>query len=148
MNEKINLAELLKGCEGETIYSMIHGDVTIDCMLTDDQYKIQVKTSHDIEWFSGFGELLNGRGECVLFPSKDQRDWKKWKAEREAKMEHQFKPFEKVLVRDGDMDLWTCNLFSCIMDYTTHKFCCINVVWKQCIPYEGNEHLLGTTDNV
>ena len=61
--------------------------------------------------------------------------------------EYQFKPFEKVLVRDSYDDMWRASFFSHIKEddgrYVTTCF-----TWKFCIPYEGNEHLLGTTNNV
>lgn len=56
---------------------------------------------------------------------------------------HQLKPFDKVLVRDDDDKEWQCNMFSYI--YEDGDYGCFNSWWKQCIPYEGNEHLLGTT---
>lgn len=58
---------------------------------------------------------------------------------------HQFKPFEKVLVRDRDTNEWECNLFSRIDEEGLYY--CVSSWWMQCIPYEGNEHLLGTTNN-
>lgn len=56
------------------------------------------------------------------------------------------KPFDKVLVRDSESSEWRANLFS-------HKnidepYYCVYASWNYCIPYEGNEHLLGTTENV
>lgn len=55
--------------------------------------------------------------------------------------EPQFKPFDRVLVRDSDNDAWSCALFSHKSDvgYNASAF-----YWNQCIPYEGNEHLVGT----
>ena len=75
---------------------------------------------------------------------------KAWDAEKkevaDIKKELQFKPFEKVLVRDSYDDMWRASFFSHIKEddgrYVTTCF-----TWKFCIPYEGNEHLLGTTDN-
>jgi len=62
--------------------------------------------------------------------------------------EHQFKPFERVLTRDGDDEKWTCNLFSHYDENDRYcPFVCVWNCWQQCIPYEGNEHLLGTTDS-
>lgn len=64
----------------------------------------------------------------------------------EQKQEYEFKPFDKVLVKDHDEDSeWRCGLFS-------HKnedglYICVGSIYEQCIPYEGNEHLLGTSDN-
>ena len=56
------------------------------------------------------------------------------------------KPFDQVLVRDSESSEWRANLFS-------HKnidepYYCVYASWNYCIPYEGNEHLLGTTENV
>lgn len=56
------------------------------------------------------------------------------------------KPFDKVLVRDSKSSKWRANLFS-------HKnidepYYCVYASWNYCIPYEGNEHLLGTTENM
>lgn len=56
---------------------------------------------------------------------------------------HEFQPKEWVLVRDDDDEEWTLNIFS-------HKskdyFHCVSSMWEQCLPYEGNEALLGKTD--
>lgn len=61
--------------------------------------------------------------------------------------EYQFKPFEKVLVRDSYEDKWRASFFSHIREGYA-KYVTTGLVWKFCIPYEGNEHLLGTTNNV
>ena len=56
------------------------------------------------------------------------------------------KPFDKVLVRDTDTQEWTISFFSHCNGLETYKYSCINNTgYAQCIPYEGNEHLLGTT---
>lgn len=57
---------------------------------------------------------------------------------------HQFKPFDKVLVRDNEECDWVCNIFS-HMD-SDNEYVCLYMRWPLCIPYKGNEHLLGTTD--
>lgn len=55
------------------------------------------------------------------------------------------KPFDKVLVRDSESDKWRANLFSYVdKDKCYH---CVYANWLHCIPYDGNEHLLGTTNN-
>ena len=59
-------------------------------------------------------------------------------------MNHKFKPFDRVLVRDGDDDVWRIQLYS----HPYENFhACLNGVHWQCISYEGNENLLGTTDS-
>lgn len=71
---------------------------------------------------------------------------KAWDAEKKQivnlKPKCEFKPFDKVLVRDSKASKWRANLFS-------HKnigepYYCVYASWNYCIPYEGNEHLLGT----
>ena len=50
------------------------------------------------------------------------------------------KPFDKVLVRDYNSECWTINFYSHKED---NLFITSGQFWKQCIPYEGNEHLCG-----
>ena len=75
---------------------------------------------------------------------------KAWDAEKkmivDLKPKWTLKPFDKVLVRNSKASKWRANLFS-------HKnidepYYCVYSSWNYCIPYEGNEHLLGTTKNV
>ena len=59
----------------------------------------------------------------------------------------QFKPFDKVLCRDSNTDVWKANLFSHEKQGMGYPYyVCGGSSYTQCIPYEGNEHLLGTTD--
>jgi len=57
--------------------------------------------------------------------------------------EHKFKPFDRVLVRDANDDVWRCQFYSHRHGYL---YVCLNGVHTQCIPFAGNEVLLGTTD--
>ena len=78
------------------------------------------------------------------------KEGKYWDTEKKQVMdlkEHQFKPFEKVLVRDSYEDEWRASFFSNIREGYA-KYVTTGLVWKFCIPYKGNEHLLGTTNNV
>lgn len=59
-----------------------------------------------------------------------------------------FQPFQKVLVKDceeGMFGVWHCDLFS----HTSKegKYFTISGAWDECIPFEGNEHLIGTKDD-
>ena len=59
--------------------------------------------------------------------------------------EPQFKPFDKVLVRQSDKDDWRVAFYSHFnAKENLHVTAWLN--WYQCIPYEGNEHLVGTTN--
>lgn len=64
-----------------------------------------------------------------------------------VKQECTFEPFDKVLVRDYDTTKWKSDLFSYLDETRALKYVCVGNNWKQCIPYEGNEHLLGTSIN-
>ena len=58
------------------------------------------------------------------------------------------KPFDKVLVRT-DNSFWRIGFFEKIEKKNKrYPFVCMgHNKYSQCIPYEGNEHLLGTTDD-
>lgn len=70
----------------------------------------------------------------------------------EEKPKYDFKPFDKVLVRDEDDKEWHISLFAREIvddsDGLPYKYECSNgALWNCCIPFEGNEHLLGTAEN-
>ena len=63
------------------------------------------------------------------------------------KTEYEFKPFDKVLMRDEDTGSWRPFFFSHYTKDNNYKFQSIEGYrYAQCIPYEGNEHLCGTTN--
>lgn len=64
----------------------------------------------------------------------------------EPKKEYQFKPFDKVLGRDEDNELWRPAFFSHYNEKDYYSYKCIRDMFTQCIPYEGNEHLVGTSN--
>lgn len=79
------------------------------------------------------------------------KEGKAWDAEKkqivDIKKEHQFKPFEKVLVRDSYNDMWRASFFSHIKE-DDGRYVTTCLTWKFCIPYIGNESLVGTTKDV
>lgn len=58
----------------------------------------------------------------------------------------ELKPFDKVLVRDNKDQKWKASFFG--YKDENHFMCENGCAWFHCIPYEGNEHLLGTTKDV
>ena len=88
MNEKIDLTKILRNCpKGTRFYSSIFGEETY--LFGIDHYE---GNPRPIAIYGELGEVkkfylsskghpfANGCGECVLFPSKDQRDWSKFAA--------------------------------------------------------------------
>ena len=154
MNEKIDLTEILKDCpKGTKLYSNIYGVVKFDEIDEFDKtYPISFKVTAD-----SFSTVTSdGRrfgdfdGECTLFPSKEQRDWSKFKApwyKKEKFYPKNLKPFDRVLGRDCDNHIWKCDLFSHItgQDYFPYK--CVGKSYKYCIPCnDDTKHLVGTKD--
>lgn len=75
---------------------------------------------------------------------------KAWDAEKkqivDLKSKWTPKPFDKVLVRANGYDPWQVSLFG-YKDGNCY-YCCCGFGWSQCIPYIGNESLLGTTKDM
>ena len=59
---------------------------------------------------------------------------------------HEFKPFDKVLVRSNEKEEWRADIFSHVSK--NGKFSCVGYDWNQCLPYnEQTAYLLGTTND-
>lgn len=59
---------------------------------------------------------------------------------------HEFKPKEWVLVRDFDEQKWKLDIFSHYIEGNMYPYRCVSHNYVQCLPYAGNESLLGTAD--
>lgn len=59
-----------------------------------------------------------------------------------------FNAFDKVLVRSGSEALWRPSFYGCRnIGGEKNPYVCMNGSrWEQCIPYRGNESLIGTSD--
>ena len=86
METRINIAKILKDkSRGTKLYSIVHGECTFEAM-TDEIFKINFCNSKFGLAQSGectlikFGNMYDN-GECIIFPSKNMRDWGKfaWK---------------------------------------------------------------------
>lgn len=161
MNENLNLVEILKDCpEGTKLYSPVYGDVELvkviqveDEILSsieDDIYPIKIKLNNNsLDNFTKDGRIFaDYNGECMLFPSKDQRDWSKFKPTMPKFNPKTLKPFDKVLARFSHDAIWKCTLFSHEnKEECTYKYVTMNYDHRYCIPYnEDTKHLVGTTE--
>ena len=153
MNENLNLVEILKDCpEGTKLYSPLFGDVEFIQCNHQSNYPILVKNKNGgINGVTSQGKAYaNFDGECVLFPSKDQRDWSKFEIGTNVDSPKfnpkTFKPFDKVLSRNPYNKIWSPNLFSYFGIDGVHcvsSYCDCYLV----VPYnEDTEYLVGTTD--
>lgn len=154
MNENLNLCEILKDCPtGTKLWSSVWGDVFLMQINDIDAFPIVLSAV-------GFANITlhsNGKmydikeAECVLFPSKYQRDWSKFKVPVKRFNPKEFKPFDKVLTRDGNEFEWTPNFFGKLAKNQFDRYLACDIInrqyWRMCIPYNSETHnLLGTID--
>ena len=160
-NDSLDLTKILKNCPaGHKFYSPIYGDVEFLMLLDSGKIRFQCYDSgvcyNLVVQTDG---KLHDNGECLVFPSREQRDWCKFEApwynpdaqseqkvEDWAKIERfdvsTLKPFDKVLVRDGRASNWKCKFFSHITKSRATLFVCTDSIWSRCIPYnEDTKHL-------
>ena len=153
MNENVDLTKILKDCpNGFELYSTLCGTVLFREI---DSFDYPVKCEcHDgqLMRFTKEGYFFYCHGEeCLLFPSKDQRDWSKFTAPwyKKDKFDPKtLKPFDKVLVRDECYERWKCNFYSHIHDNNNgYTYNVTNDAYKHCIPYnDDTKHLVGTDE--
>jgi len=199
-----NILEIIKKMpEDRKLYSMVAGYGSFSlAKIETAEHPIILKVLPEKEQqtsYDEYGRLYHNleKGECVIFPSKDCRDWNEWaavlvedgdivalkdgkvvrfdynkidytdiarfagyneltyekkdeqptgKAAFEPfKVKAILNPFDKVLVADKAGEIWQCNIFShYIADADMPcKFRCLSNPWRLCIPFEGNENLVG-----
>ena len=152
MNENIDLTKILKDCpKGWKLYCSIYGEVDFVCIDEYEEYPIKVMVKRKfIDAFSEKGFIrpqYNIKG--ILFPSKDQIDWSKFTApwyKKEKFDPNTLKPFDKVLVKLSNDDVWLADFFSYYDKLEKYmKYVCVTHLAVYCIPYnDDTKHLLGT----
>ena len=152
MNKNLNLVEILKDCPKCTeLYSTIFGEVEfIEC---DNLYQIIVAKEAKYYCFTSEGVFIfkgikYNTGECTLFPSKEERDWSKFKFKKPKFNPKTLKVFDKVLVKKFIDDIW-CGDIVIIPDIGAHNQMSLMRMdsYALIIPYnEDTKHLVGTTD--
>ena len=156
MNENLDLTKILDGCpKGTKFYSSIYGEVRFERIVKNVSYPIILSIRDDIHITINVTKkglhYKDYKGECLLFPSKDQRDWAKfdrfWDKPNLEKFDPKtLQPFDKVIIKDVE-SCWVAAIFS-HMDDSIHGAICCGDFGEQCIPYnEETKHLIGTTDD-
>lgn len=149
--ETLNLYKILENCPKDTIlYSPIYGNVKLLGIDKFSYFGIKIKTSNqdgiggEINYLSSEGKT-HTNGECMLFPSKDNRDWSTFNTKKFDVNE--LTPFQQVLVREYPEANWCIDFFSHIENDRPYKFVTCGGIHNQyCIPFNGDtRHLIGTT---
>ena len=146
MNENLNLVEILKDCpKGTKLYSTVFGEVEFMKVFQEKvSYPIEIKLNNNlIENLTKDGRMFTEySGECTLFPSREQRDWSKFKLEKPKFDPKTLQAFDKVLAFFNG--IWVCDLYS---HYSDSQYICVSVRVRRVIPYnDDTKHLVGTSD--
>ena len=154
MNENIDLTKILENCPvGWEFWSDNYGKVRFKCINKSYDRPIFVKrTDGGNAYYTKEGWCSKDfSASCLLWPSKDCRDWSKFTAtlyKKENFNPKTLKPFDKVLVKCNNSESWKVQLFSHIIE--GDKICpyvCISYNYKYCIPYNNDtKHLVGTNE--
>ena len=153
MNENLDLTKILDGCPpGTEFYHLIYGQVALREVIKDEYPIVLEPINKFIRTTLTKDGRMNNRydGECLLYPSKTQRDWSKFERFWDKPKVERFdpktlQPFDKVLVRNSSFDFWGVEIFGYIDD-CNRSFC--TTVWQQCIPYnDDTKCFLGTSDD-
>lgn len=152
MNENINLIEVLKDApKGIRLWSPICGVCELFTVNVDfEAFPIVcIGIDDGLEWhFKANGAFTNNTGvECLLFPSRENRDWSTFKVPKKHK---HFEPFQKVLciINDNDCKIWAADFYSHYDEDKKQHYLVSGVVVKddddnEIVPYGGNEGKLG-----
>ena len=157
MNENLDLTKILKGCPyGTEFYHAGYGRVWLANIYPDAEntaYPIELSLHENSPRRFDLSVTARGtlhyeyEGECMLFPSKDQRDWSKFTApwiKKERFDPKTLKPFDRVLVRNSKTEKWRCNHFSYFNEGNECPYVTF-ISYKFCVPYnDDTKHLVGT----
>ena len=156
MNENLDLTKILEGCpKGIDFYHTVYGTVLFNSIDLDSEYPIRfIVGKNQVNSVTKSGLAISDyKGECVLLPSKDQRDWSKFERFWDKPKVERFdpktlQPFDKVLAKDGFSSKWTCTFFSHMDNDVSFPVYCSGGYFKVCIPYnEETKHLVGTKED-
>ena len=149
MNENLDLTKILKNCpKGTKFYSPVWGEVSFYKIHEEELYIIEISTINGYKYLTKEGYYINvADAECILFPSKDQRDWSKFTApwiKKERFDPKTLKPFDRVLVRNSKIEKWRCEHFSYFNEGNECPYVTF-ISYKFCVPYnDDTKHLVGT----
>lgn len=153
----INIAKLLKNApKGMKLYSPLFGEVELAGVNnTCTQIRVIYKEDHKTgSWlYVSHVHPATKEQRDLLFAKMREAgyEWDVDKKELRKIKPHydiaDFKPKQWVLVRDDDEWEWALTRFSYLSKGSASLFVCINgASFQQCIPFDGNEELLGTTN--
>ena len=149
----VDLTKILKHCPtGTKLYSPIWGEIYFEKVYDGQKYPITTTTKGSCTaTFTKEGlHYADENGECVLFPSKEQRDWNKFSApwyKKEKFNPKTLQSFDKVIVKKNEICKWKVDFYSHNTGDRIFPFRCIGDLYSYCIPYNDDTKYLVGTDN-
>lgn len=158
-NKTLDLCEKLAGCpKGAKLWSPLFGECEFvglsseTCHEPHDRVNVLCNVG-DTYFFDKHGHYFSSSEECLLFPSRENRDWDNWECPK-PKVERfdpkTLQPFDKILVRDDCEQLWQPAFFGEFDGNGGEKFPVVSipeVCYRYAVPYnEDTKHLIATTD--
>ena len=139
------------------------GDVVVDkygnlCLVSKVESPITIVTMA-VLYTDGNLKIYNNSGayrlskEINLASIEDRNKFystlvKIYDKEQHKPVRQEFKPFDKVLVKNNSEDHWKTDIYLNYVEDTHNHYRCTTGHYKLCIPYKGNEYLLGKTVNI
>lgn len=161
METKLNITEILKDKpQGTKLHSPLFGKCTF--LRIDDPLIEVLHHADNVSTFYSDGAYFTSDIKAFRPATDSEKQQlfsalakvgKAWDANKkmivDLKPKVELKPFDKVLVRDRVCDEWHIDLFECVLpEDSGYNYKGMANIWRFCIPYEGNEHLLDTTKDV
>ena len=88
--------------------------------------------------------IIKNKNHTHYWSIKKQDDWELAPDKFDI---NTLKPFDQVLVREDNKKLWRIHFFERLNNILKDRFVCLGGYrYHQCVPYEGNEHLLNTSN--
>ena len=149
-----DIVTIINGCEQRCI--LIFRNIIGDSL---NRYCILTKRGLFTEGYS-----LIDKEDSLLFATEEEKnklfsalekEGKAWDSEKKQIVDlkpkvDELKPFDKVLVRDGKDEIWEpAFFFRNLSQFNGYNYQTLGGEWRvYCVPYIGNESLLGTTKDV
>lgn len=126
----------------KTLEKLIKPKFKVGDKIVNDDYVVEI-IDMDIEGeVYGYKSKVGATGG-ILFIEQDE-----WELVPNKFDPTTLKPYDKVLARCSSLEKWRIQFFEKFDKTCKFPFICMGYnKYKQCIPYEGNEHLLDTADS-
>lgn len=130
--------------ETKTLEKLIEPKFKVGDVIQDiDTYKVKITEVNIEDECYGYESMIAKGIGSISFNEQDN-----WELVPSKFDINTLKPFEsKVLVRDYDDRMWNPAFWGKYLEDSKYSYLTSGGCYKQCIPYEGNEYLLGTNND-